>query len=220
MKSDIKTVFHKLEENIANFFRAKYLPLHFLAILLTYLLVTSGFDWFYFLKTQGVVIQAFLIPASIIGGTLPIILPVLFYALGKKWNNRQAEVTAMALAQAGIIALLLSSFFKAFTGRIQPPRHALQYLDISRNFEFGFLRHGVFWGWPSSHTTVAFALALTLFIMYRKNTAVKILAIIVALYIGIGVSTNIHWFSDVVAGVIFGSVIGVIVGKSFSATKL
>ena len=39
------------------------------------------------------------------------------------------------------------------------------------------------------------------------------------LYVGIGVSLTIHWFSDFVAGVIFGSVIGIVVGKSFFKDK-
>jgi len=69
-------------------------------------------------------------------------------------------------------------------------------VDISRSFQFGFLRHGIFWGWPSSHTTIAFSIAVTLFVLYPKNLAVRILALLFAFYIGIGVSMSIHWFSD------------------------
>ena len=36
-----------------------------------------------------------------------------------------------------------------------------------------------------------------------------------AVYIGMGVSMTIHWFSDVVAGAIIGAVIGVTVGNVF-----
>jgi len=38
---------------------------------------------------------------------------------------------------------------------------------------------------------------------------------IYALYIGIGVSLSIHWFSEFVAGAIIGTVIGVTVGKFY-----
>ena len=41
------------------------------------------------------------------------------------------------------------------------------------------------------------------------------MAITYALYIGIGVSMTIHWFSDFAAGAIVGSVIGTVVGRSF-----
>ena len=59
-------------------------------------------------------------------------------------------------------------------------------------------------------------MAVTLFIQYKNRPLIKYGALVVALYIGIGVSTNIHWFSDFIAGVILGSVIGVAAGKTFS----
>src|SRR6266404_5032806 len=44
-------------------------------------------------------------------------------------------------------------------------------------------------------------------------------AIAYALYVGVGVSMTIHWFSDFAAGAILGTVIGVVVGKSFSLNQ-
>ena len=73
----------------------------------------------------------------------------------------------------------------------------------------------MFWGWPSSHTTVAFAMALALWELYPENRLIRYGAILYAFYVGIGVSITIHWFSEFVAGAIIGSVIGVVVGKSF-----
>ncbi|HTE48387.1 MAG TPA: phosphatase PAP2 family protein, partial [Candidatus Paceibacterota bacterium] len=73
------------------------------------------------------------------------------------------------------------------------------------------------WGWPSSHATIAFAVATTLFVLYPKNLAVRILALLSAFYIGIGVSMSIHWFSDFISGAILGSLIGFIVGRAFLA---
>jgi len=37
-----------------------------------------------------------------------------------------------------------------------------------------------------------------------------------AFYIGLSVSMTIHWFSDFVAGAIIGTLVGVVVGRSFS----
>jgi len=108
------------------------------------------------------------------------------------------------------------TFYKALTGRVHPPRLLIEStIDISQEFRFGFLRGGVFWGWPSSHTTMAFAMSITLLMLYPKNKIVRYLALIYALYIGFGVSISIHWFSDFVAGAIIGTVIGIVVGKSF-----
>lgn len=87
--------------------------------------------------------------------------------------------------------------------------------DFSHDFRFGWLRGGVFWGWPSSHTTIAFAMATTVFTLFPKNKWLGGLALAYAGYIGLGVSMTIHWLSDFVAGAILGTVIGVVVGKSF-----
>ena len=118
-----------------------------------------------------------------------------------------------AVAQAELIVSLISSSYKAVTGRLHHPFNPGP--DVSHDFRFGFLRGGVFWGWPSSHTTIAFAMAVTVFILLPKHRWLGLGAIIYAFYIGIGVSMNIHWFSDFVAVLIIGTVIGVVVGGNF-----
>jgi membrane-associated phospholipid phosphatase len=73
----------------------------------------------------------------------------------------------------------------------------------------------MFWGWPSSHTTIAFATACALAGLFPKQRWLGFAAIVYAIYIGLGISMTIHWFSDFVAGVIIGTLIGMVVGKSF-----
>ena len=58
-------------------------------------------------------------------------------------------------------------------------------------------------------------MAVTILTLFPKRRWLGCLAIAYALYVGIGVSMTIHWFSDFVAGAIIGSVIGAVVGKSF-----
>ena len=131
-------------------------------------------------------------------------------------NNLKTTNTANALGQSVLIGLLICSFYKALTGRDHPPRLLAQNtIDISREFRFGFMRGGIFWGWPSSHTTIAFAMSIALLMLYPKNVVIRYLAVFYALYVGFGVSISIHWFSDFIAGSIIGTVIGVVVGKSF-----
>jgi membrane-associated phospholipid phosphatase len=89
--------------------------------------------------------------------------------------------------------------------------------DTSHGFQFSFLKGGVFWGWPSSHTTVTFAMTVCLITLYPKNKMFVFIALLYAFYIGLGVSMTIHWFSEFVAGAIIGSVIGMVVGRSFKA---
>ncbi len=153
------------------------------------------------------------------GFFVPFLAPLVLVILGKIRKNSYLENAGFAIAQSAILGSLISSFYKAITGRAHPALSQLVSEDITHIFKFGFLRAGVFWGWPSSHTTIAFAMAFALIALYPKNTKVKILSVIYALYIGIGVSVTIHWFSDFVAGAIIGAVIGTVVGAAF-ATKV
>jgi membrane-associated phospholipid phosphatase len=51
--------------------------------------------------------------------------------------------------------------------------------------------------------------------LYPDNNAIKIGGLTYATLIGVGVSTNIHWFSDFVAGALIGYAIGTIVGNDY-----
>lgn len=206
--------FHGLGQNFKHSF-SKYWRWHIIAWFLTTFCVLTGFDWYWHTITQGKQTQNILFPAVIIGGVFPIVLPIAILLAGKMLNKRKVVTTGFAMGQAAFLGWLISSIYKFFTGRVEPPFMTLNPVDISRQFQFGFFEHGIFWGWPSSHTTVAFAVAVTVFMLYPKNKIVRYFAILLALYIGIGISTNIHWFSDFLAGAIIGSVIGVVVGKSF-----
>jgi membrane-associated phospholipid phosphatase len=91
--------------------------------------------------------------------------------------------------------------------------------DTSHVFHFGLLRGGIVNGWPSSHATVAFAMAVTLFVLFRHKSWLGIAALLYAFYIGFGVAMSIHWFSDFASGAIFGTIIGTTVGRSFAAME-
>jgi membrane-associated phospholipid phosphatase len=208
---------YQLPKNIIRCFKGYNLLWHFLAIVLTYVLVTSGFDWTYFISSQKPVLRTLFFPAIRLGMLLPIVVPLILLAAGVSRKNIKLKKTAFALGQAAILGLAISSFYKAFTGRIPPPHfHGPGALvDISHGFRLGFLRGGMFWGWPSSHTTVAFAMAVALWRLYPESNLVRCAAMLYAFYVGIGVSLRIHWFSEFVAGAIIGSLIGAVVGKCF-----
>lgn len=190
----------------------KNLWLLILAALLTFVIVMSGFDWWYFLAVRNGILNYIFFPAIVLGGLVPILLPVILLVLGKRKY-------AYALGLSAFLGWFSSSFIKAFTGRLQPNLTNLNY-DISHAFNFGFWEHGIFWGWPSSHTTVAFAVSVAYFTILQNSKDKNLkkygyLAIAWALYVGIGVSLSIHWFSDFIAGVILGTIIGREVGNRF-----
>src|ERR1035437_5407598 len=210
----MKEFFSTLLRNIIGCFKGQMILWHVSAIILTFILVTSGFDWFYFRSTRTPVLHSWMFPAAPIGGLVPIIVPLVLLAIGRITRSAKASLAGRAVVHAALIGALFAAAYQAITGRAHPS-HGVG-ADISHVFRFGFLRGGVFWGWPSSHTTIAFAMAITIFTLLPKQRWLGYLAITYALYIGIGVSMTIHWFSDFAAGAMIGTAIGTVVGRSFS----
>jgi len=210
----VKQFFSTLPRNILGCFQGRMMLRHLLLIVLTVILVQSGFDWFYFCSTRSPWLWDLMIPSAPIGGLVPFAVPLILILSGFISSHERLARSGWAIGQAALLGSLLSSTYKAFTGRVHPAMHETG-ADISHDFRFGWLRGGVFWGWPSSHTTIAFAMATTAIMLFPKQRWLGGLALAYALYIGLGISMTIHWFSDFVAGAILGAVIGMVVGKSF-----
>jgi membrane-associated phospholipid phosphatase len=206
--------FSTLPRNIIGCFKGWNILYHLAAIVLTVILVTSGFDWAYFRSTRSPELRAWMFPAVIIGQGVPMLLPLFLLLIGVVLENAKTIRAAWAIGQAAFIGWFISSCYKALTGR-DPLPHGIGN-DTSRVFRFGLLRHGIFWGWPSSHTAVAFAMAVTALALLPGKRWLGAFALLYALYIGVGVSMTIHWFSDFVAGVLVGTAVGTTIGKSVS----
>ena len=190
---------------------------HAVAAAATFGMVRSGLDWRWniYANDKGISNVGFVSVAA--GGLVPIAAPLGLYLYGKTVDNRRLQLTGMALGQAALLSVTISSAYKALTGRRPPddrnvPRGKT---DYSRDFKFGFLNRGAYDGWPSSHTMNAFAMATTLMELYPENRTVSSLSFLYASVIGLGVSTNIHWLSDAVGGALIGYSIGRTVGTSF-----
>ncbi|MHC1766171.1 MAG: phosphatase PAP2 family protein [Verrucomicrobiia bacterium] len=205
--------FSTLPRNLIGCFKGHLILWHLIAITLTFVCVVSGIDWQFFLSTRSPILLSWLFPAVPIGALVPVALPLALFLLSAISGNAQARLTAWAITQAEINGGIIAAAYKALTGRAHPAHEIAT--DVTRVFKFGLLRGGVFWGWPSSHTTIAFAMAVTVFRLFPKQSWLGYLAIAYAFYIGLGVSATIHWFSDFVAGVIIGSVVGVAAGNCF-----
>jgi len=202
-----------LPRNIINCFNVRLVLWHILAIIISVACVVSGFDWLYFTATRNSTLQVWMFPAVPIGGLLPIALPLALLVGGWLFTNVTLKNTGWGTGQAALIGSLISSAYKSITGRAHPVH--TPGTDISHVFHFGFLRGGVFWGWPSSHTTIAFAVAGTIYKLFPKQRLLAVMCFTYALYIGAGVSITIHWFSDFAAGAIIGTIIGMVVGTSY-----
>jgi hypothetical protein len=108
--------------NLVGCFKGRRIVWHVIAIVLTFILVTSGFDWRYFLATRSSTLRSWMFPAVRIGGLLPFVLPLILWALGIIVRNARATLIGWAVGQAAILGLLIAAACKAVTGRPHPPR--------------------------------------------------------------------------------------------------
>lgn len=208
-------VFYRLDKDFVGSFTINCGINYLLAGVSTYGIVKSGFDWkWYNISNDNKWIGNAGFVSVAAGGFVPLVVPLGLYLYGRSDKNNDLQITGLALGQAALLGLAISSGLKVFTGRV-PPDNLENKRDYSGNFRFGFLRGGAYDGWPSSHTTLAFAMSTTLIELYPDNIAIKIGSLTYASLIGLGVSTNIHWFSDAVAGAFIGYAIGKTVGTTF-----
>ncbi len=164
-------LFYKLPKNLVRCFSGYNFSWQILAMVLTYILAVTGFDWAYFQFFRHTFLYTFSFSAAVLGSILPILVPGFLFIDGRIKKDPEKLNAAFALGQAAILASFVSSFYKALTGRMYPPQF-LDSIDISKVFRFGFLRGGVFWGLPSSHSAIAFATAVAFIMRYPKNKTV------------------------------------------------
>jgi len=211
--------FYKFDKDLAGSFTYHY-GLNYIAAGVATLLLIGGdntptvdWDWYRYTYTHRAIYNAGY-SAYYVGWTVPFAAPVGLYLYGLAKDNPDLQAVSMALAQSAFIGWSISAALKIITGRVQPI-----YLsdpdNLNGDFRFGFLRGGINNGWPSTHSTVAFAMATTLFELYPDNQFVRIGAMVYASYIAIGVSCNVHWASDCVAGALIGYAIGRTIGINY-----
>ncbi len=207
--------------NILDSFRGDNIYLHLTAAASTFLLVAGGIDYdveHYFNSNpdignygKAVFITGQYLP-FIVGGSL------LMYAGASE--NKEVLGASFAVIQASIIELMYNTALKAITGRPGPDwRHNSDMESLSKTFRFGFLRGGVFWGWPSGHTAATMAVVSALTNYYPNSTWLKVAGFSLVAYTMFAVSSvnrgGMHWFSDAVAAALMSYAIGSTVGKYY-----
>ena len=212
----VNKIFYKFGKNIIGSYKYNFGLNYFAACAGTFALIGSDFDWHWYkfsIRNDNRVYNIGY-PAVYTGWIVPFTVPLSLYAFGCAEKNTNLQITGLALGQAALDGWIISTTMKIFTGRV-PPIKLRDHDDILGDFRFGFLKGGANDGWPSSHTTTAFAMAAALTELYPDNMTVKICSFTYATAIGLGVSTNIHWFSDTFAGALIGYAIGKTVGMSY-----
>ena len=213
-------LFGNLGNNIVNSFKNDNLYLHLAGVTSTFL-VSSNTD-FYVEKffneheefgnaARPVIHWAMYFP-FVVGGSL--------YAYGKLNKDNEAVGASFAVLQSSLIAFLYNSLLKAVTGRPHPDwRNTKDMRTLSKTFRFGFMRGGIFWGWPSGHTSSTMAVVSALTNFYPEKTWLKIAGYSYVAYMIFAVSSlnrgGMHWFSDAVAAAFMSYAIGSTIGKYY-----
>lgn len=204
---------------VIQIFSVRYLPLHAVAIIATVLIVTTGLDWVYLVYVLETFPSWILFVADMFGLAIPIFLLLLSIGVLVLKKNVWHRACALAMLYSITLGFTLSTIIKVFTGRTSPPhRHhgvELVLIDNSHAFNFGFLKEQIIGGWPSSHATIAFALATTLALVLPTHWYIRMTLFAVAFFIGIGVTFGFHWFSEFVAGACLGVETGLVVGSHY-----
>lgn len=208
-------VFDGILKNAKEIFSWKALRWHLLAVVSTLIIVFSGLDWWFYQHTRTSTLHSIVFFAGISGFFVPVVVPLGLYIYGEIKQDKRLIRIAGSIAQAVLLAYLLSIVYKTFTGRIQPEFiTSVGAEDITRTFQFGFLRNGIFWGWPSSHAAVSTALGTACTLLVNSR-AVAVVSFVYVAVVCVGAAVGFHWLSDVIAGVIFGFLVAYIVVNRF-----
>ena len=158
-------------------------------------------------------------PGMFMGTFCPILVPGWMLFVSK---DPEIVGTGAVAAQATAIAFLYNNILKAVSGRAHPDPDK-NTGALSRDFEWGFFRRGVFYGWPSGHSMTNAALAMSIASFHREKPLVvggcALYAGYVATSMVLGARGEAHWFSDAVAGTLMGASIGWYVGSAFRKAK-
>jgi membrane-associated phospholipid phosphatase len=160
-------------------------------------------------------------PGLYIGIVVPALVPIITYITGRSINNEKLQIAGLALTQSLLLTLAVQTSLKMITGRAMPGivnevGHARNQRTDDFSNDFNWFSNDFIAGWPSGHTANAFAAAATISEIYKNNLWLNIGVYSYAVLIGFGVTLNVHWTSEALAGALIGYAVGKTVGKSFS----
>jgi len=217
----LSLLFHNIGWNLLGSFGYNYSANFIWAGLGTWVFIETGIDWNWrntvydntWLSNMGK-------PGLYIGYSVPAITPIATYTIGRIIHDEKLQITGMALTQTLMLTLLIQSPLKMISGRATPDlvteldhTRREHTSDISR--EFNWFSKNAIAGWPSGHTANAFSAAATISEIYHDNLLLKIGVFTYAACIGFGVTLDVHWASEALAGALIGYAIGKTVGRSY-----
>lgn len=209
-----------LGTNALKMFAGTNAILHLSALAASVIIVESGFDTQvhnFFVRHPG--IDRFARSGVEVGSNFPVYLGVGVLGSGLIGGSSELVSAGGAVLQASLLALCYTTTLKALTGRPGPEPVIYDDNEASQTFRFGFLRGGVFHGWPSGHMLANTAAVTSLLAFYNHSTWLKVAGGTYLGFLWLSVISHhgsaMHWFSDTLAGTVMGYAIGTTVGADF-----
>jgi len=212
------SLFSNLGDNLYHSFIGCNTLLHLGAAAATIIMVDQDWDYLIYKRAESYRrYRKYFTPVVYSGATLWLVISTPLLVYGYVHKSDDALGAAFAVLQSTLISITYTTIVKGLTGR--PGPEARWYEDMrarSRIFRFGFLRGGVFNGWPGGHTLVTTATLAALMSYYPDKWWIKIIGFAIIAYTAVGMTmTRAHWMSDNIAGFLMGYAIGSTVGSSF-----
>lgn len=213
--------FSRLGTSLARSFWGANLALHVGGMGATPLLIETGVDTKvhnFWVEHKG--FSPYTVPGVVGGYFIPLVLGTSLAGYALFADSPRTTLAANAVLQSLLLSFTYQTVLKTVTGRKAP--QSVHYDDdgASRQFQFGFLRNGIDYGWPSGLLLTNTAAIVSLAYVYRDSWLMRIAG---AAYIGyLFISAPAHeearlcWFSDAVAGLAMGIAIGRGVGSSLT----
>lgn len=163
----------------------------------------------------------------VMGGILPVALPLALYGIGAIGADPELATAGAAAIQAVVVQFVSVTTLKWLTDRAGPfpdgdPTAERWHGGLLRDSEdagdFNFNPFDLEGGlrWPSGHAASNFALVSSLVAFYPEEPWLAVVGYPFALAVSFGVvEADYHWLSDIVAGALIGHVTGFVIGANF-----
>ncbi len=158
--------------------------------------------------------------ANFLGYAIPAVGAPFLWLVGAANGDPELTGAGSAVIQAVLVTLGTTGALKVATGRPYPlhggdPRSPDKLNHPEYAHEFSPFQNKLA-SWPSGHTAVTISMAAALTGYAPDSPWVPFVGYPLALAIGIGmIDGDHHWASDVVAGAVFGHIIGYSIGRDF-----
>jgi membrane-associated phospholipid phosphatase len=215
MPAEIKLALPQLWAVLCELYTRKNIWVHASMVLVTLFAAFSGLDYLYFSLMRDYAPWALLIATDVAGLFLPVFFLFCYVVWYKAKNLSPANRADIHGINASIIiAFCVALLYKALSGRSSPHEHEAL-INNSTDFHIGFMQGEMLGGWPSSHATIAFAIAAYIVAKHPDQPYVRPLMYGYSALIAFGVAIGFHWLSEAVSGAMLGILIGTTVAKHY-----